>query len=80
MKTTDVTDQDMKACADVLTFFQGGEFILKGNQAGQFYDSLKWLQSVAIGMMESRAPKKEVSAPAVKEPEAVPPPKVTKRK
>lgn len=75
MKTTDVTDQDMKTCADLLTFFQSGEFVIKGNQAAQFYDSLKWLQSVAIGMMESRAPKKEVSAPAV-----APPAKVEKKK
>ena len=61
MKVSDVENDEMKACGDLINFFRVGEFTVKGSQSEELYRSISWLRSLAQMMLLSKTDKTETA-------------------
>jgi len=63
MKISEVSKDEMKACADLINFLKVSELHLKMNQAEILYKAVSWLQSLAKQMLTADTEPEAVSAP-----------------
>jgi hypothetical protein len=57
MNVSDVTEDEMKACGDLLQFMKVADLTVKMSQAGLLFNAVSWLQALAKQMILSKTEK-----------------------
>jgi len=57
MQISDVTEEEMKACGDLLHFMKIADLQVKMAQAGLLFNAVSWLQALAKQMILSKTEK-----------------------
>ena len=69
MKVSEVSQEDMKSCADLMQFVKGAEVLIKMSNAELLFKAVTWLQSLGKQMILSNTTppaEKEASLSGVK--------------
>lgn len=76
MKLSDVVNEDMQACGDLLHIMQRASLTMPGSDVGKAHRAFAWLQNLAKDMMYANANADTIKNVKI----TLPPPKVAKAK